>query len=166
MGGVDLSDQYVAEHPTPAKSSRRWYFPIVGYLIDLAVSNSYLLYRRDCKLLQKNGTDIEFKTAKDFRIDVSKSLRCQESHERITINQHFVRPKHLIKSPTYRPANEVRYDGENHWPIFSDSFNRCKNCTKGKTSMICSKCRLNLCCKSDRNCFLEFHTRKPQNVTP
>lgn len=160
MGGVDLHDQLVAAHRVPTRS-KRWYFPILGYLLDLAVVNSYLLYRRDNKLLDVPPKDINFKCAKDFRLSISSSLRCVErQREGRPLGQKFVQKNKLIKSPTYRPSDEVRYDGINHWVIFSDTTVRCKNCTQGKTAMKCSKCDLNLCCKSDRNCFVDYHKKK------
>ncbi|KAK3922725.1 PiggyBac transposable element-derived protein 2, partial [Frankliniella fusca] len=77
MGGVDLSDQYVAAHRVPTRS-KRWYFPIIGYLVDLAVVNSYRQYCRDNKLLGIQQKDIDFADAKAFRFSVSKSLCCLE----------------------------------------------------------------------------------------
>ncbi len=69
MGGVDLSDQYVAENSVPTRS-KRWYFPIFGYMIDLALANSYIQYVKDNELL---GLVPELKTSKDFRLEVSIS---------------------------------------------------------------------------------------------
>ncbi len=159
MGGVDLSNQFIAAHRVPTRS-KRWYFPIIGYLVDLAVVNSYLQYCRDNRLLEIGSREIEFKTAKDFRMSVSKSLRCVERQgEDRSLDQSFPKKK-LIKSPLYRPCDEVRFDGTKHWPIFSESVLRCKHCKAGKTSMKCSKCELSLCCKSDRNCFVDFHKKK------
>ena len=160
MGGVDLSDQLVAAHRVPTRS-KKWYFPIIGYLLDLAVTNSYILYCRDNKLLAIPPKDVNFKCAKDFRLAISSSLRCVERHrEERPLVQNFARKSQLVKSPTYRPPEEVRFDGTNHWLIYSDSTARCKNCIVGKTTMKYSKCDLNLCCKSTRNCFVDFHKKK------
>ena len=45
MGGVDLHDMLVQLHRSPTRS-RSWYYPIIGYCIDLAVVNSWFLYKR------------------------------------------------------------------------------------------------------------------------
>lgn len=46
MGGIDLSDMLVHLYKTPAKS-QRWYFPMFGYVLDLCISNAWLVYKRD-----------------------------------------------------------------------------------------------------------------------
>ncbi|XP_070778935.1 piggyBac transposable element-derived protein 3-like [Enoplosus armatus] len=52
MGGTDLSDMLVHMYKTPAKS-RRWYLPLFGYILDLCISNAWLVYKRDCSLLNE-----------------------------------------------------------------------------------------------------------------
>lgn len=53
----------------------------------------------------------------------------------------------------------VRFDLNNHIPIFCSKMNRCKNekCNK-KTLIHCFKCEANLCIVKNRNCFLEYHS--------
>lgn len=33
--------------------SRRWYFSLFGYILDLCISNAWLVYKRDCGQLNK-----------------------------------------------------------------------------------------------------------------
>ncbi|KAK3926008.1 PiggyBac transposable element-derived protein 3 [Frankliniella fusca] len=122
IGGVDLSDQYVAENSVPTRS-KRWYFPIFGYKIDLALANSYIQYVKDDELL---GLVPELKTSKDFRLEVSKSLRTVESHRGRPTTAKAAK-KNLIQSPSYRPSEETRLDGLNHWPT-SERTRRKKIC--------------------------------------
>ncbi|KAE8741011.1 hypothetical protein FOCC_FOCC013480 [Frankliniella occidentalis] len=163
MGGVDLSDQYVAENSVPTRS-KRWYFPLFGYMIDLALANSYIQYNKDNELL---GQVPDLKCSKEFRLEVSKSLRAVE-RQRGRPSTEKVHRKNLIQSPTYRPAEETRLDGLNHWPNSERKMMRCKNCKVGKTAYKCTKCNLNLCLKADRNCFVEYHSRafEPQPRRP
>lgn len=51
MGGVDLSDMYMAMYKIPTRA-KRWYFAFTGYSLELALTNSWLQYKRDCQLLQ------------------------------------------------------------------------------------------------------------------
>lgn len=52
MGGIDLSDMLVHLYKAPAKS-RRWYVPLFGYILDLCTANSWLIYKRNCGLLNQ-----------------------------------------------------------------------------------------------------------------
>ncbi|KAH9629018.1 hypothetical protein HF086_007503 [Spodoptera exigua] len=49
MGGVDLCDMLIALYRTSFKS-RRWYMNIFGQMLDIAVNNAWLLYRRNCNM--------------------------------------------------------------------------------------------------------------------
>ena len=51
MGGVDLLDAYLAYYRTHLRS-KKYYLRLFFHLLDLAVVNSWLLYRRDCDSLQ------------------------------------------------------------------------------------------------------------------
>ncbi|XP_057687682.1 uncharacterized protein LOC130913594 isoform X1 [Corythoichthys intestinalis] len=67
--GIDLSDMLVHLYKTPAKSTR-WYFPLFGYALDLCISNSWLVYKRDCGLLKEKPIPLKM-----FRLDVSHTLK-------------------------------------------------------------------------------------------
>lgn len=69
MGGIELSDLLVHLYKTPAKS-RRWYIP----LFDLCISNSWLVYKRDCGLLNEKPMPL-----KRFRLAVAHSLMSQQA---------------------------------------------------------------------------------------
>lgn len=59
------------------------------------------------------------------------------------------------------PIIDVRFDKVGHFPEFVDEKNpsRCKNpgCSK-RTFVKCIKCKINLCCGRNQNCFLQFHS--------
>jgi hypothetical protein len=64
-----------------------------------------------------------------------------------------------------KPTDNVRFDGIGHFSIFDERAMRttCKsdNC-KQRTFSLCSKCRVHLCCNSNRNCFTEFHKKNEE----
>ena len=68
--GVDLGDMFFALYKLPSRA-RRWYFPLFCYLIGLSLTNSWLLYKRDCEAL---GVAQEIRCSKDFRLHVIGSL--------------------------------------------------------------------------------------------
>ncbi|GFS30414.1 hypothetical protein TNIN_312591 [Trichonephila inaurata madagascariensis] len=56
------------------------------------------------------------------------------------------------------PCKDIRRDGINHWPIWSEKRIQCKfpNC-KGYTQTECEKCKVGLCYNKVNNCFTNFH---------
>lgn len=158
MGGVDLSDMLMSLYSIPAKSSRRYYFPMVGYLLDMCVTNAWLLYKRDCELL---GVDQELKSSKEFRIHLSCGLAvgCQQKRGRPSLDNSLSQSR--IKEPkstTPRPVDDLRMDGLEHWPQYSDK-GRCRYCSM-LTQVKCTKCECRLCLLVGRNCFVQFHIQK------
>ena len=72
VGGVDLSDMLVELYRIPSRA-RRWYFAIFCYLIDLAIVNAWLQYRRD------NSSQTKVLDLKHFRLDVSQGLAARST---------------------------------------------------------------------------------------
>lgn len=66
-----------------------------------------------------------------------------------------------------RPPKEVRYDLYAHFPQIDKSRSvRCKNEDCGnKTSVFCIKCNVHLCFMEERNCFMDFHLIKKNNIS-
>uniref|UniRef100_A0A672YEF1 PiggyBac transposable element-derived protein domain-containing protein n=1 Tax=Sphaeramia orbicularis TaxID=375764 RepID=A0A672YEF1_9TELE len=134
MGGIDLSDMLVHLYKTPAKS-RRGYVPLFGYMLDLCIANSWLLYKRDNGLLNE-----KLMSLKRFRLAVAHSL----NHPRPS------RPK---------PQPDVRYDNVGHWPLHTEKRGRCNLCPKGVSRWKCGKCNVFLCLNANQQCFAAYHQR-------
>uniref|UniRef100_A0A3P9ISN6 PiggyBac transposable element-derived protein domain-containing protein n=1 Tax=Oryzias latipes TaxID=8090 RepID=A0A3P9ISN6_ORYLA len=133
MGGIDLSDMLVHLYKIPAKS-KRWYLPLFGYIIDLCVTNSWLVYKRDCDLLKQKPMSL-----KKFRLAVAHS--------------------HTPRPPRPKPQPDVRYDNMGHWPLHCDKRGRCNVCPKGVSRWRCQKCDVFLCLNSNRECFVKYHQK-------
>ncbi|KAJ4441104.1 hypothetical protein ANN_10954, partial [Periplaneta americana] len=56
MGGIDRGDQNVSLYRTSIRG-KKWYFPIIAHLIDVAEQNTWLLYRRN----EKNIDHLSFR---------------------------------------------------------------------------------------------------------
>lgn len=150
MGGVDLADMLIALYRTGFKG-HRWYLPLVSQLLDICVTNSWILYRRH----HKHGKTMSLKK---FRFNIVQNLLL---HERPLRRQPAEVPgptsSKLIKAPVAaRPPTEVRYDQLDHFPVFGTK-GRCKLCTKGQSTVSCAKCNVRLCLFPNRNCFFCFH---------
>ncbi|XP_038591089.1 piggyBac transposable element-derived protein 3-like [Micropterus salmoides] len=159
MGGTDLSDMLVHLYKTPVKS-RRWYIPLFGYILDLCISNSWLVYKRDCGLLNEKPMPL-----KRFRLAVAHSLvqvnkppskvgRPSPSSPPLMSSQR----KHTTTKPS-QPQPDVRYDNCGHFPLHCDKRGRCNLCPKGVSRWKCQKCNVFLCLNANQNCFAAYHQK-------
>ena len=154
MGGVDLADMRISLYRTPLRT-KRYYLRIFAYMIDLCVCNSWLLARRDAKLL---GQTYKM-PLKKFRLQIASSLLLAKRVPKRKRSSAEVVPvcEKIRRISVKRPQDDVRYDATAHWPIHCDK-GRCKNCKSGFSRMKCSKCRVILCFTNERNCFTDFHS--------
>lgn len=159
MGGIDLSDMLVHLYKTPAKS-RRWYFPLFGYTLDLCISNSWLVYKRDCDLLKEKPMPLKM-----FRLAVAHSLK-QVNKPALRVGrpssssppQMSSEKKRLPPRPP-QPQPDIRYDNYGHWPRHTDNRRRCSLCPKGVSRWKCDKCNVFLCLIGEKECFVAYHQK-------
>ena len=161
MGGVDLSDMLVALYRTSI-GVKRYYFKIFFHLMDVAVVNSWLLYRRHC--LQRKET--KYIKLVDFRASIGQALTLAKKETkkrgRPSLDSTPVCNNKKKEFAPVVPVDDVRYDGLNHWPTHQVNKERCKyaNCRINAYSRtICSKCKIALCLNKDRNCFMDYHVK-------
>uniref|UniRef100_A0A3B4BMG1 PiggyBac transposable element-derived protein domain-containing protein n=1 Tax=Periophthalmus magnuspinnatus TaxID=409849 RepID=A0A3B4BMG1_9GOBI len=138
MGGIDLSNMLVHLYKTPAKS-QRWYFPLFGYALDLCISNSWLVYKRDCDLLNEKPMPLKM-----FRLAVTHSLK--------QVNK----PAPRVGRPS---SANIRYDNYGHWPLHTYNRGWCSLCPKGVSRWKCEKCNVFLCLIGERECFVAYHQK-------
>lgn len=154
MGGVDLMDGLIGRYRIRMKTSK-WTNRLFYHLIDMAMVNAYLLYRR-----VKVDDKIDLPT---FRSSIAEALCFFASGTISRVGRPSAIPKPLPIKPKKPqiPIADVRYDGFNHWCKFVDATGKkmCKNpgC-KSRTQSFCTKCQLNLCNTPAKSCFIEFHT--------
>ena len=164
MGGVDLQDQIIALYRM-AFRSKKYYQRMIFYLFDMAVVNSWFLYRRDADNLSipksKQLGLSAFKLSIAFFLmksgkDVLKKRGRQSSS---SIDSEYKKKKKTGNATMPIPQADIRLDRYGHFPAISDTRATCKlpGCT-GKIFMYCMKCNVHLCCSKKKNCFYEFHT--------
>ncbi|XP_026766406.3 histone-lysine N-methyltransferase PRDM9 isoform X2 [Pangasianodon hypophthalmus] len=130
-GGADLSDMLINLYKSPMKS-KRWYLPLFGYILDLSICNAWLVYKRDCTLLEANPLPL-----KKFRLSVANTLKSVNKPSKV--GQPLSVSTSLSNRPKARssqPPPDVRYDGYGHWPVYTYQRGRCKLCPKD-----CEDCR-------------------------
>ncbi|CAK1580646.1 unnamed protein product [Parnassius mnemosyne] len=161
MGGVDLLDSFMGRYHIRVKS-RKWYIRIFFHLFDLAVINSWIIYKNNAikeKVAKKNILNLG-----EFRNDLAYVLCNSGTNENkrgrpssSSLEQELQAKKKRLQSKPIPPL-DIRMDGLGHWPDVGVSL-RCKypHCT-GYTTISCAKCGINLCLNKNNNCFTRFHT--------
>ncbi|XP_031356899.1 piggyBac transposable element-derived protein 2-like [Photinus pyralis] len=157
MGGVDLNDMLVALYRTRI-GVKRYYLKIFFHLMDISIVNSWLLYRRDCRLHDITS----YKKLVVFRSEIGHAFLQSLSKDRKRVG----RPSSRESSPQLQrkrtvnpqPIDDVRYDGREHWPVHIEPKQRCRSC-QAYSRLACEKCKIPLCLTKDRNCFKAYHIK-------
>jgi len=140
MGGVDRLDQNIAQYWIGIRS-RKWYWPIIAYLLQTAMHNAWILYRDSDAAATLPLSHLQFIREvcnmyyAKFRTNSSLSVR---------------NPKALDR----RCPSDVRFDGVGHYIERNSTQIRCAVCHM-KVYKKCAKCDVGL----HIDCFAGFHTR-------
>ncbi|XP_050293817.1 piggyBac transposable element-derived protein 3-like [Anthonomus grandis grandis] len=166
MGGVDLLDQLISLYRILIRS-KKWTLRVTMHMIDFALVNSWLEYKKDCQPC--NVPKKKIMDLLDFRMTIAESLikmgQKVPSDKRGRPSSSFsatspASPHPVKRKVETRPLVEVQFDRVDHMPQFDDKkeATRCKvaEC-KGRSHVFCEKCRVHLCINKNRNCFLTFH---------
>lgn len=162
MGGVDKMDFLIQIYRTFIRS-KKWTLRLFTHALDIACTNAWLEYKE--KAIQLGIPKRDVLDLLHFRAYIAEALILADK----TTSRKRGRPSRESTPtvPTFsrgtqevRPIREVRYDGQNHWPIHEDkkSAMRCKNpgCKK-QSRILCNKCKVHLCLNKSSNCFISFH---------
>ena len=158
MNAVDRSDQILATHNVQRKCLR-WWKAIFFHLIDLAVVNSFILFKEQ----QMRCPDIE-QLKRPPRYDL------QSFREELVRNICDLPPRDQPPVHSYVPTQPPppgRFDAE-HCPIFLDVKKNCVVCSKGETGRkrVYTSCSAPQChgkhmhMTSNKNCWQIFHSRE------
>lgn len=146
MGGVDKFDQY-HERYAIGRRSTKWWHRIFYYLIDLAIVNTYFLWR-----LQHPESD-----HLNFRLILARQLIGG-----YTSRKPRGRPPNFVKIAI--PEHIRLANVGVHLPIKNENNRRCKMCSsksiENRTRFTCSFCKVPLCITVSRDCFFKFHCAK------
>uniref|UniRef100_A0A3B3BUU8 C2H2-type domain-containing protein n=2 Tax=Oryzias melastigma TaxID=30732 RepID=A0A3B3BUU8_ORYME len=153
--------------PLTATPPNSWPQAVLWYLTDLALVNSWLLYRED------HRTAAGALTFMAFRLEVSKALtlsRSSDTQDSIppqppSEESHGTSqtPSPMLVEDSSLPDSATRYDGTGHWPeqLAEGEGGRCRFGDCQRTSrVLCLKCCVFLCISRNHNCFLNFHNQE------
>lgn len=159
MGGVDLMDSSLGRYHISVKT-RKWPTRLAYHLLDMAMVNAWTLYKRATKKNVKLCVFIS-----DVAEVLCRAGNIEHRRGRPPKNDPLPPPnvqskkRNVIKTPT-----DIRFDGIDHLPMAeTDTQVRCRcqneDC-KSRSQIYCIKCRVHLCCNSNRNCYTEYHTQQ------
>ncbi|XP_065672190.1 piggyBac transposable element-derived protein 1-like [Hydra vulgaris] len=146
MGGLDKADMLLSLYRIFHKS-RKWYKRLIFHFIDMAVINSWQLY----KAKYGNRASENDRSLVKYKLELAQALMHSDS------------PQLIGRAITSAVVQDIRYDRIDHLPMRNRenfSMQRCKlSGCKSKTIFICKKCKVSLCIKNDPECFIAYHSK-------
>lgn len=142
MGGTDRMDQDIARYRIGVRG-KKWYWPMLTWLIDAAVHNAWTLYKSSGRKISNFKFRRMLATTYLQRYGVLPKRRGPQSQ----------------KQQSNGFNNEIRFDGLLHLVEFTPEKRR-RRCGYEKCNSSvrtqCKKCNCGLCI----GCFVPFHTRE------
>jgi hypothetical protein len=144
MGGVDRSDRMVRTYSV-SRPSKKWWFRLFYYFVDMAVANSFILHNNSPKHDELSELDYIKKLSLALIGSFSGDEKVQPGPQR--------KRKRTPAIP--------RVVAGNHWPKLTKKTQRCIHCarpgSKGpRSKYICEACDVHLCIEK---CFKKYHTQ-------
>jgi hypothetical protein len=157
MGGVDACDQKLSFYRIKTKSPK-WYKRVLYHFTDVCIVNSYILF--------KEMAGKTYLPLYQYKMEVALSLMYAENFARplsaaaVLLRRGYQVAENGDPVGEADPAEAVRLDGQNHWPQnVAQQQRRCRLAGCKQRSVVwCTKCKVYLCMKKDKNCFIEYHT--------
>ncbi len=144
MGGVDLNDQLRQYYHLRLKSRKNYKY-FFWFIVDVALSNAYILTKFDTYLSDT------YKTIKSFRIELAKQMigdyNSRKRRGRRTSN--YVKSKKITHFP------KKTEDGKQHRYHYHYTYLK----TRKYTTWFCHDCQQYLCHNGrEDDCFLKYHS--------
>lgn len=160
MGGVDMADRLIAVCPARSRT-KKWPLRFISHMIDLAISNSWLMYKRT--EIEKGVPVKKIQQLRHYKMQFSEQIL--EKYQRDELNEvENDCEERPVKRPVGRPgivpipSKMRRLHGNIHLPENLDKQQRCRLSGCDKRSLYkCSDCNVALCLNPTRNCFRTFH---------
>ncbi|CAG5038759.1 unnamed protein product [Parnassius apollo] len=129
MGGVDLMDSFLGRNHIKMRS-KKWYLRIFFHLFDLAIINSWIIYKRNAQ--ERGEPKKSLLTMGQFRNELAFVLctrgttkEAKRGRPSTSLLEEELQLKKRKGSPAPPPPKDIRKDGAEHWPKVGGSL-RCK----------------------------------------
>lgn len=159
MGGVDIADQVLSYYRNKSHTAK-YTVRAMLHMFDMACSNLWLEYQRDCTKANKKPMD-----SMEFNLQLADSLiggNCSASSEgAVSLGEEEGEESLKRKGPRPIPNVETHTTGACHMPQVSPAYairKRCRysGCSE-KTRFSCRTCKVFLCLANNRDCYFLFH---------
>lgn len=148
MGGVDLMDQNKETYGLDRKSKAKYYLRILFDFMDIAISNSFIVYEQLNKEQKTSSL-----SRLDFKRYVAKGLVGQFTNRK-------KEPNTGVKRGAVKRSYEEAMSTNKHQLTKTDKCARCAVCPRNKdrkAGNICTECNLYFCYTNERDCFAKYH---------
>ncbi|KAI5713033.1 hypothetical protein M8J75_013171 [Diaphorina citri] len=142
MGGTDRLDQNVSCYRSNIRS-KKWWWPLFLWGIDVSIQNAWLLHRKSCK-----STNVPTLDLLDFRRAIAQVLMTKNATPRIRSG--------VVRSVVSgRVSSDARTNNSalEHILVQQQKRTRCGQC-HSHTITKCQKCGIAI----HKKCFAEFHS--------
>lgn len=152
MGGVDRVDQHISDYPMTRKRGKVYYKKIFYHLIELALWNSYLLYKKNGGQytplqFRMNLIEIIFETYHSCMF-MPKAGRPGTTPTPLRLsNRHF---------PEFIPPTQKKNNPTRQCAMCSRKRDNTGNRIRKETRYLCPNCQVPLCVVP---CFKDYHTK-------
>lgn len=138
--------------------SKKWYLRIFFHLLDLAVINSWIVYRKNVKKINVPKKSLltlgQFKNELAFVLcNKATSKGAKRGRPSSSAIEEELLSKRKKGSPAPPPPKDIRKDGFEHWPKVGGSLRSKYPKCKWYSTISCSKCGINLCLNKNNNSF-------------
>lgn len=144
MGGTDQMDQNLSCYRVGIRS-KKWYWPLITWMLDVAIQNSWILYN---KVTKKRIPQLDFK----------REVACVYLRTYGALPKAAGRSSCSPASTDSRVSDSIRFDRIDHLPRHIEEKKKRRCALRGCTSIVrteCVKCNVGLCI----DCFIPFHSR-------
>ena len=147
IGGVDHLDQNISCYMIVHRS-KKWWWPLSRFCLDLSVNNTYQLYRQNkCSEGERKLYLLGF-----WQNIVDTYYRC---HRKSTITTNIFPPERKLS----KVSDEIRYDAINHW--IGKAKQRRSASYQKTTLYFCEECNVEKCNVGlHPDCHKQFHIKK------
>ena len=140
MGGVDRTDQNIAQYRIAIRS-KKWWWALFAWIPDLVMTNSWMLYR-------------QYKSPKDPSLDL---LGFRRDIVKVYFTKYMQKGPSKIKTTNFvsshkNVSQDIRFDRYDHFSEPCPTTKRCAHCRKSSRKW-CKKCGKGI----HDHCFNDFH---------
>lgn len=162
MGGVDLADCLLAVCPYRYRT-RKWTQRFFSSMVDLAINNSWLQYKRD--MLKAQVPVKKIQQLRAYKMELGENFISAYTHTDSNLSSFSEQDNDIppsrkrMRSRAFVsvPSKKFRLAGAKHLPYMAERVGRCRHCHFNRTLFKCRACNISLCLTRFRNCYSDFH---------